>query len=238
MKKTLIAILALGGVALGAESLPVWTSGTLDVGTTQSVGLSPDLGLNTTDGVTAMITLNWTGVSNAPLFWLGTDDGSAYTSSVATFGYRGNIYHSSLFSTGGSNAGITNLYNNVTAEVKTPDYISAVVNNTAKNGSLADKALTFFMTSQDGNSALYEVMDDNSIVLLCTQGNMKTGNITGYHVGHWSGQASAQTGAATVALYNKVLTPDEMKSIVVPEPATATLSLLALAGLCARRRRH
>ena len=29
----------------------------------------------------------------------------------------------------------------------------------------------------------------------------------------------------------------DIKAIAIPEPATATLSLLALAGLCARRRR-
>ena len=46
----------------------------------------------------------------------------------------------------------------------------------------------------------------------------------------------------TVALTDQVLTTTDAVAslagaVVIPEPATATLSLLALAGLCARRRR-
>ena len=43
-----------------------------------------------------------------------------------------------------------------------------------------------------------------------------------------------------IAMWNRVLTADEIKTVatMVPEPTTATLSLLALAGLAARRRRR
>ncbi len=40
-----------------------------------------------------------------------------------------------------------------------------------------------------------------------------------------------------LAIWSTALTGTQVKSLIVPEPTTATLSLLALAGLCARRRR-
>ena len=42
----------------------------------------------------------------------------------------------------------------------------------------------------------------------------------------------------TIAITNRTLTTSkEIAGLAIPEPATATLSLLALAGLAARRRR-
>lgn len=40
-----------------------------------------------------------------------------------------------------------------------------------------------------------------------------------------------------ITLWNKALSAAEVSDLIVPEPTTATLSLLALAALCARRRR-
>lgn len=47
----------------------------------------------------------------------------------------------------------------------------------------------------------------------------------------------ASTNFDNILIYNRALTSTEVKALIVPEPTTATLSLLALAGLAARRRR-
>lgn len=52
--------------------------------------------------------------------------------------------------------------------------------------------------------------------------------------------SSADTATATfdnILIYDTALTADQVKALVVPEPATATLSLLALGVLAMRRRR-
>jgi hypothetical protein len=47
----------------------------------------------------------------------------------------------------------------------------------------------------------------------------------------------AVTAIDNILVYNRALTANEIKNLAIPEPTTATLSLLALAGLAARRRR-
>ena len=47
-----------------------------------------------------------------------------------------------------------------------------------------------------------------------------------------------QMAITNVQLYNGVLSDSQIASLSIPEPTTATLSLLALAGLAARRRRR
>ena len=69
-------------------------------------------------------------------------------------------------------------------------------------------------------------------------------NITGDNVinkmqfGYFGNSANgAPTNYDNILIYNRALTASEVKELTVPEPTTATLSLLALAGLAARRRR-
>ena len=52
--------------------------------------------------------------------------------------------------------------------------------------------------------------------------------------------ASTVFTGMTAGTYNLVFANGNVSiaSAAIPEPTTATLSLLALAGLCARRRRH
>lgn len=66
--------------------------------------------------------------------------------------------------------------------------------------------------------------------------------LTGLQLGGRFGGGNKLSGDETVdfdnvTIWNKALTTAEVASIIIPEPTTATLSLLALAGLAARRRR-
>ena len=73
---------------------------------------------------------------------------------------------------------------------------------------------------------------DNDVAIIGTLKDSVTGSITDIKLGggEWSSGAGYQN-------YLGMTVHDVTMSKIIPEPATATLSLLALAGLCARRRR-
>lgn len=59
-----------------------------------------------------------------------------------------------------------------------------------------------------------------------------------FRFGYYGAPANSSTfDVDNVLIYNKALSAVEINAITVPEPATATLSLLALVGLATRRRR-
>ncbi len=69
--------------------------------------------------------------------------------------------------------------------------------------------------------------------------NLRNAEITTLALGGWAGNSDNDKAAGTIsslAIYSGAMTADEIAA-AVPEPTTATLSLLALAGLAARRRR-
>lgn len=251
MKKTIVALMALAGLAAAAELSPVWSSGSLTLGGSGEDAIkNKNIAITLSDGTyitsnndygyTAVVTLTWTKVANAPMFWLGTDDGSAYGNSTATFGFDKNRNHAGLFSTGGSNGGGTDDADGIISTLQ--DNLTGVSDAgvTTTGTSLEGKSLTFFITSKAGTSTLYSLTDKNEVVKSFTRGGMATGNVTGLHVGHWRTEDTHYSGTLSIDIYKGVMETSAMQGIagaVVPEPTTATLSLLALAGLAARRRR-
>ena len=68
--------------------------------------------------------------------------------------------------------------------------------------------------------------------------NFYDDNINKLQFGHYGvANNSASTNIDNILIYNNALSATEVKALTIPEPTTATLSLLALAGLAARRRR-
>lgn len=91
----------------------------------------------------------------------------------------------------------------------------------------AEDGNSYFSLSSTGDSALtFTEIKDNNVVR-----TYNFANLTNMPGTSWTVDPSLVT-TITMTKYN-VDAP-----VVVPEPATATLSLLALAGLAARRRRH
>ena len=248
MKKTLTTLLALAGVAAAATDTEspdaVWSLENVSLGghtayTADANGVTlSSLNITGASGYTAMITMNWTQVSNAPAFWFATTAGVGYANSTATFGYRGGFHHACLFSTAGSNGQCADNYSVANNSDNVPDYISTTISNTGRDTTLRDKTLTYFVTSENGTSKLYELLNDGSVTQIATQTGMATGTLGTFYVGHWSNANSYQAGTMGIQLFNSVLNTTQMKSLTIPEPTTATLSLLALAGLAARRRRR
>lgn len=250
MKKAFCTLLTLCSLVFAAEPTAVWETSDLPLSghATYDITLDKGVTLNTTNGMTAMFTVNWAGISTAPMLWFTTTDGSAYTNSVATFGYKGNVYHAALYNnTSGSAGNMINGYDNGAATTaKTPDYLTSFAEGDSKIDSLKDKQLVYFITSQNGISKLYTRMDDGSIQLISTHPGMKTGNIGKMYIGHWNDADSHQLGTLTyMAVYNTVLTEEQMKDLTTCKPAipllpiaAAALALLGLAVFWVRRKKQ
>lgn len=185
-----------------------------DLYTQNSEGVELEsLNINTDDGLTVAVRVNWTGVSAAPLLWVSTQDGESYSNSVGTIGWKANAHHAGLFNTSGSSNSATdefNAYDYQDKQVYIPDFIYDQLSQYAKNNSLKDKQLVYFITSKNGESRLYELTNDNSIQLLSMQGHMAQGVVKFLTVGHWNMETPRQTGNATVQIFKGIMSELQM----------------------------
>lgn len=236
MKKTLIALLALGSCAMGV---------TLEDADRLGYGGSA---FTTTDGnFTVALTLDVTELRSIleqgqPKSW-GTD--------IVCYDINGT--KTGVTVNGGSNSSNT---------IVSSGLFARWGNDTAWNpgggsdirwdggtdlatiawDTVADAGLVYSFNSTGGTSVAFSLLDaeGNSIVdSYVTAGGLKSGNATASTISfddsvigvYYFNGGVTETDAKTLAKSAAVMTG------TVPEPTTATLSLLALAGLAARRRR-
>ncbi len=245
MKKTLITLLALAGVAIASE--PV----TFNTNTTITLSNAAILGEHTTSMKWEVIdskTEAETSLTNL----LKEETYSVLTTNNAWYCFSGeantsvedgdysftNDTHVLGKKTGGNQGTLLTYTLNVSelfSSSYTADYEQTItgVTFTTTTSSLGDNYYTAFVISSDGTATCLregvggnslsnttlsasnlELSADDKLMILYRQGNNTKTTITGLSI--------AATGSAAL----------------IPEPTTATLSLLALAGLAARRRRR
>ena len=258
MKKTLIALLAMAGVASAATVAEINTT---DTGLITYLDFTPDA-----NGVFAS-TYGEITFANDPTL----KDGYGIISSGATMyttkasGAKTNAFTFSFdvrsFGKGDllSIANSTNEWNKITLNSGDDGNLNllfrptnATVDTTLDSGSSNDwTTITLVgttVTKNNTTSTVVELYVDGTYINalnMTAQGatDWCVGSVNGFQFGNDYGREGNTyeiIGTAeidNVLLYNRALTASEVKALTVPEPTTAALSLLALAGLAARRRR-
>ena len=232
MKKTLITLLALGGLAMGAT-----TTITLDdASKTNAVIVTAELSLE------QLTTILWTNSTNTALIGL-TDSGSnEWSTVVGTWGSKqemlivsnisggeslpssaGNLYYSGTNYPSDKNVGG---YFTQTNAVKGAITLAYGGNNVSGSGDTGTAICVSVLYADNTIKTMYGVRTGQK----WSENNIK--QVT---------YANDLIGTPDVVLsdvrWTEASLTEAHRQLLVPEPTTATLSLLALCGLCARRRR-
>lgn len=246
MKKTIITLLALCGMAMGAD-----------------------------DSITTVLTFQSDDLSYATDKWalngIGNGAGSGWTGSktlsddtVATmYMNSGKFWERDTLTTSWTNTAALNAMNADLGTTLTADDLTGIkINASGAGGSHSDLTLNFDNNAHCASGRLivfYLLVATTNVDNSADYNNFSVTGLSDYSV-KWAGAADDgfNTTAINVPCANLAMirvagkltdSPVTLASTsakngwamvayTIPEPATATLSLLALAGLAARRRRH
>ena len=246
MKKTLIALIALAGVASAASLNYSELDSTLQAGAvhtawadvTATSSNQPYFGISNTgsnftlsfdissiDSVSSEKTLLSVAGTNSIANW---DDGflQLWVNS------NGNLIFNNTC--GGNNA--TKYFDGSTRGNPTVSAYTMDLGILAADTSKKAYTITLVSNSEDKTFTAYVNGQQQA---QWTEWDTDTG-ITGMQLGKRYGNGRDIDGSAhfeNLVVWNRALSATEVSALIVPEPTTATLSLLALAGLATRRRR-
>jgi len=269
MKKTIIALMALAGVASAASV----GYNSMTSAQKEGVAFAWDFANGSVDLAVGSVTMGGSGWSS--------DNFTLTTNKTATVGSQGTCPWSSQVSGMGTSFTL-NIDVNSVSVYGTWDSIVSLYSNNAKStfdhsmalttngdndgtivlqsglgdetayGNAGNQTLATGLTADDINDTTFTIVSDadNKLLTLYVNGkqsaqvnNWGAGNgetlaLTGFQFGSNFSNVDtiANAEVSNITVWNKALTAKEVAALV-PEPTTATLSLLALAGLAARRRR-
>lgn len=227
-------LLAFCGAAFAVDiPASVWSQTKVDMTKVQTFDLSEYM-LSTAEGKKGFtLMVDFYGVTandSESAFWIGTGETEDYKNSAATLVWSWNPKLANA-ANGSSNKGVVDLPEN------DADY---VYEGTVAGNSSSNVTTTYFITSYEGTAYLYQKGATEGVVRMFGNDQMSAGDVKYLQISNWNRDATSQkSGTANFTLYEGVLSTEQMTQLVypIPEPTTATLSLLALAGLAARRRR-
>lgn len=233
MKKTLIALFALSGVALAETemTLPEATYSVKDDSLTLGNNVSSWEGISVVLTLDVTVLKNWVNTGNNGLYSVFSTEGATSQGNI-TIGLKVNKQDtgSQILGFWGNNT--DNLYGqNDAPNMATEGYFDNVTDMsvvfTYSGGSgAADVVLTLLKSDNSMTQTAYELTGMSS-----SQWTVKNSSTI---AGHYQLIKSIDVYDTKL---NDTVALNVGKAAVIPEPATATLSLLALAGLAARRRR-
>ncbi len=226
MKKTIIALLALSGIAMGAEE-------TFDAATkTATIALTLDV-----DALKSISDVSFDGATETPNFfmfngsWQGGDVGSLGianngSSTTDTTGLYGSWVKGSS-SGQATETGLGSIFTSSTAW-EDIDAVSLVYSYSTPTSGATTTNLALSIKYEDGTVDIYGD----------TKSNVVFSGVSGFAATSVTINDDYVSTYEVSTNFTSLNDVKSMSAALVPEPTTATLSLLALAGLAARRRRR